>query len=85
MEGHCGQAIFCGVFVMLAALASGCGGLSARQSVSPSSMLFLCFGSVVVGVSVFSLVEDRCGCSRSIFRVENGTPASGCYPSSLLL
>ena len=36
--------IFCGGVVMPAAFASDCGGLSARQSVSPSSMLFPSFG-----------------------------------------
>lgn len=85
MEGHCGQVIFCGVFVMLATLASGCGGLSARQSVSSSSMLLSGFGLVVVGPPGFSLVEDRCGCGRSIFRVGNGALVSGCYPGFLLL
>ena len=36
--------IFCSGVVMPAAFASDCGGLSARQSVSPSSMLFPGFG-----------------------------------------
>lgn len=72
MEGRWGQAIFGGTVIMLAALASGCGELSARRSISPATMLLSGFGSVVVGPPGFSLVGDRCGCDRSIFRVENG-------------
>lgn len=72
MADRWGQTIFGIAVIMLAALASGCGGLSARQSVSSSSMLLSGFGLVVVDPPGFSLVGDRCGCGRSIFRVENG-------------
>lgn len=55
------------VVVMLAALPRGCGGLSARHSDSPSSMLLPGFGLVVVGPPGFSLGKDRCGCVQGIF------------------
>ena len=77
-----GQTIFGGTVIMLAAFASGCGGLSARQSVSSSSMLLSGFSLVVVGPPGFSLVGDRCGCGRSIFRVENGVLELGCRSTS---
>ena len=82
MENPGGQAIL-GDVVMLEALASGCGGVSARQSVSPSLILLPCFGSAIDSSPEFPLVEGRYGCDRSIFRVENcSIPAFHCRLTS---
>ena len=82
MADRWGQTIFGSTVIMLAAFASGCRGLSARQPVSSSPMLLSGFGSVVIGPPGFSLVGDRCDCGRSIFRVKNGVLGLGCRSTS---